>query len=109
MKLRIRKLISLIAFAALISASACKQEKSPPDGQSSARSIGGGADQMALAEAIILLFIARKQARDTGECVQGEPPLDRRSSEDRMLKRLLCDPLARQEAKHPWSEPEVRL
>jgi hypothetical protein len=64
MKLRIRKLISLIAFAALISASACKQEQSPLDGQSSARSIGRGADQAALTEAITL-FIAHKQAHDT--------------------------------------------
>ena len=71
----LRKLTSLIAFLTLVSAGACKQEKSPTDGQSSATSIGGGADQSVLAEAIvILLFIARKQAQDAGECVQDEHP-----------------------------------
>ena len=61
----LRKLTSLIAFLTLVSAGACKQEKSPTDGQSSATSIGGGADQAVLAEAIvILLFIARIQAQD---------------------------------------------
>jgi hypothetical protein len=89
----LRKLTSLIAFLTLVSAGACKQEKSPTDGQSPARSIGGGADQSVLAEAIILLFIARKQAQDAGECVQDEQRPDRRNGEDRTLKQLLCDPL----------------
>jgi len=94
MQARLRKLTSLIAFLTLVSAGACKQEKSPTDGQSSARSIGGSADQVVLAEAIVtLLFIARKQAQDAGECVQDEQRLDRRNGEDRTLKRLLCDPL----------------
>jgi hypothetical protein len=90
----LRKLTSLIAFLTLVSAGACKQEKSPTDGHSPARSIGGGADQSVLAEAIvILLFIAGKQAQDAGECVQDEQRPDRRNGEDRTLKRLLCDPL----------------
>jgi len=90
----LRKLTSLIAFLTLVSAGACKQEKSPTDGQSSARSIGGGPDQAVLAEAIVtLLFIARKQSQDAGECVQDERRLDRRNGEDRTLKQLLCDPL----------------
>jgi hypothetical protein len=92
MKLGIRQLIGLMAVSALVSAGACKQEKSPTDSQFTARSIGGGADQTALAETIVaLLFIARKQARDTGGCVQDEQRLDRRSGEDRALEQLRCD------------------
>jgi hypothetical protein len=98
MKIRIRQLIGLVAVAAFVSAG-CKQEKSPTDGQFTARSIGGGTDPAALAETLVtLLFIARKQARDTGECAEGEQPLDRRSVKAGALKRLLCDRVARQEA-----------
>jgi hypothetical protein len=108
MKLRIRQLIGLIAVATFVSAG-CKQEKSPPDGQFTARSIGSGTDPAALAETIVtLLFIARKQARDTGECAQGEQPLDRRSVKAGALKRLLCDRLTRQEAKRSSSEQDLR-
>jgi hypothetical protein len=110
MKLRIRKLISLIAFATFVSAGACKQEKLPTDGQSPTRTIGGGTDQAALAETIVtVLFIARKQARDSGECDQSEQRQDPRSGEDRASKRLLCDPLARQEVNGASSAEELRL
>jgi hypothetical protein len=114
MQLRIRQLISLIALATLVSVGACKQEKLPTDGQSPTRTIGGtiggGTDQAALAETIVtVLFIARKQAGDSGECDQSEQRQDPRSGEDRALKRLLCDPLARQEAKGASSAQELRL
>jgi hypothetical protein len=69
-----------------------------------------GTDQPALAETIVtVLFIARKQARDAGECDQSEQRQDPRSGEDRVLKRLLCDPLAQQEAKGAFSAQELRL
>lgn len=86
MQLRIRQLISLIALATFVSVGACKQEKLPTDGQSPTRTIGGGTDQAVLAETIVtVLFIARKQARDSGECDQSEQRQDPRSGEDRAL------------------------
>src|SRR5688500_17190523 len=108
MQLRIRQLISLIA--PFVSVGACKQEKLPTDGQSPARTIGGGTDQAVLAETIVtVLFIARKQARDSGECDQSEQRQDPRRGEDRALRRLLCDPLAQQEAKGAFSAQELGL
>lgn len=51
MKLRIRKLISLIAFAILVfAAGACNQQNSPTDRQSSTGAVAAGSDQAALAE-----------------------------------------------------------
>jgi hypothetical protein len=94
---RVRKLMSLSAFATLIAATACNQQDAPADAQPLTRSRGAGSDQTAVAEAIVtLLFIAGKRAQESGECDELKQRVE--------FKRLLCERFARQKANDASSE-----
>jgi hypothetical protein len=99
MKVPVARLVMVSACITTFAlAASCRQETSPTNRQSSGSGIAGG-DAGGLAEAFVTaLFIAREQARESGECAQAVQPAVRRNDVDPAWTRLICLAVAREDA-----------